>query len=713
MQIKKRFKKEGKEKAQAIFQITNLILSIIAISFIIGIFNIDVVSGKSVPPPVADLPVDTSGLDNIMKEFKEFGDRLGSGGGDSNVVPSGADPGATVTKSPTGIAGDAWKAITGEYPAVGSWGYSATGIVQGALWGMAAYYAVQTLGSMFSDDQTKIDAASVAAGYGVFAGKGAYSLFGEGGMWAKPGFSSGWATVVGLIVAIYIYYSTYEKTSYVDVTFTCYPWEAPVGGKYCEECNKQGDLTCSEYQCRSLGQSCQLLNAGTEEEKCAWINRNDVEYPIIKPLESALLDNYEYKPDNTISPPDRGVIISNKDSTSGCVKAFTPLGFGIELNEPAKCKIDYLRKETFDDMNFYFGGSPLLKYNHTQVMSLPGPSALASENLTIENDGEYELYVRCQDANGNYNTANFVFKYCVEKGPDTTPPLIITTSLLNNMPIAYEQSSVDLEVYINEPSTCKWSHLDQNYDDMEEPMTCSSSIFEMNAQMLYKCSTTLTGLKDRVENKFYFRCKDHAENVNAESYEFTLIGTQPLIIDSVGPNGTIKDSTESVKVTLEAKTSAGYKEGEATCYYSDTGEEGTYIMFFETQSYQHSQNLWLSEGDYEYFIRCIDLGGNSNTKTVNFRVESDSFTPIIVRAYHEETYLKLVTNEKAECVYDTVDCSYLFDDGTSMTVVDETNHFTDWNTNINFYVKCRDEYGNQPYPNECNMIVRPFEIYFE
>ena len=73
-------------------------------------------------------------------------------------------------------------------------------------------------------------------------------------------------------------------------------------------------------------------------------------------------------------------------------------------------------------------------------MSLPGQSALKAENLTLENDGQFSLFTRCQDSNGNANTANFVFKYCVEKGPDTTPPLIISTSLLNGMPIAFNQS---------------------------------------------------------------------------------------------------------------------------------------------------------------------------------------------------------------------------------------------------------------------------------
>jgi hypothetical protein len=352
-------------------------------------------------------------------------------------------------------------------------------------------------------------------------------------------------------------------------------------------------------------------------------------------------------------------------------------------------------------------------------MSLPGPSAFKAENITIENDGEFEMYVRCQDANGNSNKANFVFQFCVEKGPDTTPPLIVATNLINGMPIAYEQTELDLEVYVNEPATCKWSHRDQAYDALEQEMVCSSSITEINAQMLYTCTTTLTGIKDRVTNDFYFRCKDKPvatsdRNVNAESYEFSVVGTQPLVISSVGPNAeTIRDSTDSVKVTLEADTSAGFSEGDAICYYSDTGETDSYVRFLDTDSYTHSQDLYLLEGSYDYFIKCVDLGGNSDVREISFNVESDSNAPIVVRAYKEETHLKIITSEEAECVYDSVGCDYLFGDGIPLAVVEETEHYMDWNTQTTVYIKCQDGYGNQPLPDQCSITVRPFEVYEE
>ena len=187
--------------------------------------------------------------------------------------------------------------------------------------------------------------------------------------------------------------------------------------------------------------------------------------------------------------------------------------------------------------------------------------------------------------------------------------------------------------------------------------------------------------------------------------------TQPLVIDSVEPNNTtISDSTDTVKVTLKVKTSAGYKEGESVCYYSNTGNGNDYIKFFKTGSYEHSQDLFLTSGNYEYFIKCSDLGGNSDYKTINFSVKIDKSPPVIVRAYKEENFLKLITDEDAECVYSTFDCNYGFNEGTKITDVNGTKHFTPWKIDSNLYVKCKDNFGNQPEPNQCSLTVRPSDF---
>ena len=232
----------------------------------------------------------------------------------------------------------------------------------------------------------------------------------------------------------------------------------------------------------------------------------------------------------------------------------------------------------------------------------------------------------------------------------------------------------------------------------------------------------MDGISDNKENKFYFRCKDQPKlagtdresdrNINTEDlFEdqggFTILGTQELVIDDVGPEGIIRDSAQRVEVKLTAKTSAGYNEGEATCFSSIAGAD-RYAPFLNTESYEHSTDLFLPEGDYEYDILCRDLGGNYDTSQINFTVESDAEPPLVVRVYKEENFLKIITDEVAECVYDTVGSSYLFDDGVPMTGSEE-DHFVEWDTKKKFYIKCRDEYGNQPSPDQASIVVIPLE----
>ena len=582
-------------------------------------------------------------------------------------------------------------------------------LFSGLQWAAIAWLAVQLIGPLFGLDARQTDALSWAAAAGFGVGK---ALWVSGyGTWTVLGF--------GALAALVVYALVYRDEASQVVTFTCHAWDAEAGGDNCEECNKQ-DLPCSEYQCRSLGQTCELINKGTDHELCVGISI-DPNPPTIEPWEAVLTQGYEYTPEDTINPPDRGVRIVNTEGIDDdCVQAFTPLKFGVELNKPGRCRVDAIRKDNYSSMDLEISNG-LKLYNHTIQFELPGMSNSEQEGIVLENDGEFELYVRCEDANGNSNVANFVFKYCVAKGPDYQAPEIVDTSVLNNFPVAFGQETLDFDIYVNEPAKCRWGYEDKDYTDLPNSMNCPADRYEegivKNARTVYQCSTTLEGIKDKQENKFYFRCIDQPllagtdregdRNTNSESYIHTIIGTQPLVIDDAGPNGTIRDATLAVKATLTAETSAGYKEGEATCYYSEAGEN-RFVEFFNTNSYKHSSDLYLAEGDYEYIIKCVDLGGNEDTWQVNFTTESDSDSPEVIRAYRAENFLKVVTDEDAECVYDTQSCSYLFEDGIPMTD-EEKEHFTTWNTETKFYIKCRDGYGNEPAPDECSVIIKPID----
>jgi hypothetical protein len=548
---------------------------------------------------------------------------------------------------------------------------------------------------------------------------------------------------IGLVVA-FITFIVLAKKSSVDVMqYSCSQWDAQNGRDLtaaqkkarCELCNEQKDLVCTEYQCRSLGQGCILINEESSgKQLCIWNNTQDINPPIIKPWEDALLDDFKYTPDNTISPPDRGVKIAytgtesvTSDGNTKCAPAYTPISFGVQLDKPARCKINPLKLDNYSEMADVYMGRGIREYNQSFSLSLPSAEALEAENITVDNGGKYELYVRCEDANGNSNVGNFVFKFCINQGPDTTPPLIISTNILDGQPVAYGQKSINLDLYVNEPSECKWSYLDKDYKSMENNMTCATSVAEINSQQTYTCRGNLTGLKDSQDNKFYFRCKDQPNlkgtakennrNVNTQSFPLTLIGTRPLVIEKVGPKGIVEDSTDIVRVNLSVETAAGYDEGKAICSFSDSGDAGSYVDFFygydiePFSQYQHSQQLGLGEGNYTYFIRCRDKGGNIDDANVSFSVKTDISSPIAVRVYKEENYLKLITDESGKCVYSNFGCTYLFNDGTEMTSPKEREYYTEWNINSDFYIKCEDNYGNQPLPNQCSIIARPFEIF--
>ncbi len=713
-------KKENlkRKKGIALTQAIILVLSTIAFAHILG-DNVGFVGAQGPPassekyhppeesqaPPGAPIPPSAaSGAFGVS----------GSGGAAQQAAAAGGTQ-APLPKLPT----------KGFLSSVGG----VTGILQAAAYAGAIAGITALVVGLFAPE------AATAASMASFAGAFAFQILQKALTTPAAESATGQAIipflapfVIALAIAIVIFFILFTQVKYDLVTFSCIPWDAPVGGRDCKKCN-QGDLPCSEYRCKALGQACDLVNPGTTEELCVWVNPNDVKPPVIEPWEDVLTDGYVYVPNNVISPPDRGVKIVPENNTNGCVEAFTPLEFGVTLDEAAKCRIDPVNKPGFDNMSFWFGGSSTSKYNHSQQMSLPSPAAVAAaaaaQNITIQNNGIYNLFVRCQDANGNANTPNFVFNFCVNPGPDTTPPLIVLTSILNGAPIAYNQASANLSVYVNEPAECRWSQLDQDYDNMPNNMSCVTNVLQgivVNTRLVYPCLTTLTGLKNGEDNDFFFRCKDQPQlagtrdesdrNTNAESYKFTLVGTRPLAITSIEPNDTtVKDSTDVIKVTVEAETFGGYKDGEAICSYSQTGIEGSFIDFFDTgKTNRHSQDLFLTEGSYTFYIRCIDLGGNADNKVINFNVESDNEAPIVVRVFKEENFLKIITNEEASCVYSiSTDnaCNYLFEDGIAMQSLENNKHQISWDIDRTFYIKCKDEFGNQPLPNECSIIARP------
>lgn len=616
----------------------------------------------------------------------------------------------------------------------GTGGQVAGTLIAGVAWAGVAYLAVTLITSFLPIGDGAKEALQNAALAGGFTYGALHAAGANGLVTSQTGFAHTLTTGAGpllsaVAIAAVVFVLTYKEEEIKVVRFTCLPYEAPIGGKYCEQCNNNPFQPCSEYRCKALGQACELLNKDKPgQELCAWVSKNDVKSPTIQPWVSALSPTnigLKYTPNDAIRPPNRGVKIESSAGKDSCLPPFTPLQFGITLDKPAKCKVDFSRTNLtlqagFDAMQFDFGGDNSFAYNHTQLLRLPSPNSPDVDLLPLlENGKNTNLYVKCMDANGNVNEDDFVFSFCVDDSPDTTPPIIEGTSISTNSFVQFNVDSVPIDLYVNEPAQCKWSRINKDYNDMENNMSCSTKTYQINAQATYTCSSNLTGIKNKEDNNFYFRCLDqplkasNERNVMTQSYQVTLKGSQPLLIDSLAPNnGTIYGSTDTVPVELQVVTSAGAEEGKAICLFSPTGLKDSYIQMFKTDSPASSQTLDLTAGNYKYYIRCIDAGGNAVDSNLSFSVFVDKQAPVITRVYKEGD-LKIVTNEAAECVYSLSSCSYNFDEGIKMqysNINTKQNEFAPWSTTSTYYVKCRDQYGNEPDPGKCQITVSAIDL---
>ena len=354
----------------------------------------------------------------------------------------------------------------------------------------------------------------------------------------------------------------------------------------------------------------------------------------------------------------------------------------------------------------------LYLYNHTEQLVLPGPDAFANSSIVLENGNEMNLFIRCKDKNGNTNDADYNIRFCVDDTPDTTAPQVLATSILNGGCVAADTDSAEVEFYINEPSQCRWSPLDQDYDSMDNDMVCADEIYQVNALQTYTCRGTLTGIA-RDETTFYIRCKDQKDkpeadrNENKESYPFSLRGSTELKILNLQPNSTIYGSVNPAPVELYTETLFGCDEGKAICYYSNDGDDGDYNMFFDTNTDDgiHTQRLDLGDGDHKYFYKCVDSGGNVAIDSTVFDLEIDVNAPVVARVYEEDAMLKIITVRNSECAYSLNNCDFGFAEGTNMPYANTTTHVTEWNNDQTYYIKCRDEFKNEEA--DCSVIVRP------
>ncbi len=535
-----------------------------------------------------------------------------------------------------------------------------------------------------------------------------------------------WTLVIVVLFMLYVWLIGWGDTKEVKVTFTCLPWQAPTGGDNCKKCNNDLLKPCTEYRCSSLGQACKLLNEDTENPACISIPYES-NPPVITPgiiidienisLFEPIRENLDYK---FVDKETKSVRIEAK-TEDGCITEFTPILFTLETDEYAQCKYNFQQTAVdYKDMEPYYPlEQTMFTLNHTFGFSMPSIDSLSVYD--VKGDirkmfGNMNMYVRCQDYHGNPNIDEYIVNFCITTRPDLTPVKINSYEPSDRTYIKYSQTESPLTIYLSEPAECKYdSQTGLDYDAMSNTMNCVTDVFSSGFYG-WTCNTTLTDLTSG-ENKFYIKCKDQpwlpaeniSRNINSEDFPYTVyVSESELSITSIVPNGTIDAGFEPISVDLEAETSGGAKNGEALCSYSFLGYEDdiNMIEFFDTYSNKHKQNFnMMIRGEYIIYVKCKDEAGNTATGEINFELIVDSSPPAVARVYKEGGYLKLITDENAECYYDFYTCDFDINNATSMTTALSKSHTAQWKTGKTYHIKCVDIWENKN--DGCTIKVSP------
>jgi hypothetical protein len=541
---------------------------------------------------------------------------------------------------------------------------------------------------------------TVAGDLGIPEGPGGYGLFfglaGTGiGVVALLFLSGpiGWIVGgIGIIVSFFGSLFGIGKTREKTTTFTCLPWKPPIGGSKCNLCNQDPEKPCTEYRCQSLGTSCKLETAvyDTENPICINAYSQDNTPPVL---------TFEKVEPGKFNIAGNKITIT-KSTTENCYTRYMDtINLTIKTDETAICKWDITDKPIFDELAHYFREEN--SWSQTHLI----------EELPIAGNGRLNLYIKCQDHAGNYNTQSMSVEACIKDAPDTLPPRIEKTAPESESYIPMNVNQTQFKIYLNEPSQCLFDYSPNIlFENMSNYMSCNVEDYEA---FEWSCKALLENITQESVS-VYIKCNDSSGNINTEDYPYTLYKTQdPLKITSTIPanNSIIKKSvTANDPFYLEAATSGGVENGKAVCSFKFI-ENGWRDFFTETNSDHHRYMFTsLPSGNYTVEIFCTDSIGNTASSAISFESQIDTTPPKIVRAFHDGSSLKLITDENALCYYSNVNCNFDINNATKFTdgSLFKKEHSEYWNSDKTYYLKCEDEYNNKNVG--CALIIKPSTI---
>ncbi|MCW8965445.1 MAG: hypothetical protein OQK82_01970 [Candidatus Pacearchaeota archaeon] len=531
---------------------------------------------------------------------------------------------------------------------------------------------------------------------------------------ATSGNPWGWiVAIIGTLIEVAFFQGNAEKVGQIEaeqITFYCNSWEPPSRSEDCEKCN-EGDFPCTDYKCWSLGKNCDALEdvegLGNEEVLCI-TNEESITSPNIK--FTSISDKFKWTSQTDSSGRETGVSITNKSGE--CIDGNDRINFVLTTDEDdenkyAKCMYGYENtnyneyKSIWNDLPE--SGSSFTK-SHNFTVRVP-----YYESSYVKENGEFKVYIRCENHKGVANIDPYVLDMCVRETPDITAPIIEEFEPKNEWYLEYGKSSLEnLIVTTNEPVlSCGYSfNQNTDYEDLTSSLYCDSDAIPL---VDYTC--TFSAIDDLTEDisTIYFKCKDTQNNTMLTFTEYNILKSLgELDIISTTPTGYNKVSSaqETVPVTLKVVTANGGDDsGFATCYWNyswsdyDSAANGKEIEFSETGATTHTQEINFYSGSYSVPVRCEDEYGNNAYSNIEFDLDVDANPPEIATIYKTGSNLYVTTNKEAWCYFDILDTAQCnVDTGNVSLLMSPTSasvtHYTNWDDKSTYHVQCIDNLDN-------------------
>ncbi|MFH2028208.1 MAG: hypothetical protein ABIJ08_03650, partial [Nanoarchaeota archaeon] len=222
--------------------------------------------------------------------------------------------------------------------------------------------------------------------------------------------------------------------------------------------------------------------------------------------------------------------------------------------------------------------------------------------LTCNNDGTCDLNESCacndcntlQDSCQNGAICDFVTQSCttsdiIEPTWDMIPPNVTLEYLVDPLQVDFNATDNVLldQFFINDTINFK---IDVN-GNLENNTILPLGIYDINVSV-----------------------NDTSGNVRSLIFRVNVTDTLPPVILSTTPTGTLNTNTVTIVVVTNEDAMCRYTEapsGNTSVLYSDMSSNFTDNMT------DHTVTLSLTNGNYEYYIRCNDTQGNVMVSSVN------------------------------------------------------------------------------------------------